>query len=111
MNFRKILLGLAGLLCILSTQLSAQMRDTGREIMRGEINFTDLANYYRLHPEPLVRKEEENDEADESRPLMNSPITDSSLIRRRVTSRYAPSAPVTGGVYLPISPAPSDTFE
>ncbi len=82
----------------------------GHEQTRGEMNFTDLMNYFIAHPETAVVKEPENDEDENERPS-HGPATDPSLIF------YRPTPP--GGVphygfappSLPVSPSPTDTFE
>ena len=66
-------------------QLFAQaIIDTGREAAKGEVNFTTLANYLLAHPEPLIVREIENDEDNDSRPV--HPSTLPALIHYRTTS-------------------------
>ncbi|MCD6011820.1 MAG: hypothetical protein K0Q79_1682 [Flavipsychrobacter sp.] len=84
----------------------AQTVHTGRESMKTEMNFTTLAHYYSLHPEPLVLREVQNEE-EEERPR-HTTISDPSLIHGRVSGPRS-YGPVTS--YLPISTAPTDTFQ
>jgi uncharacterized protein YjdB len=89
---------------------SAQKTERGRETKKTEVNFTNLSDYYKAHPQPLKRKEVENEEDDEPRPV-HPQITDASQLHRR----RMPEAPVTGSFsptpYLPVSASPADTFE
>ena len=76
---------------------------TGHEALRGEFNFTALADSYALHPPGLIEKEVENDE-EEPHPV-HPAITDPALIHGwALPPAYGPS-------YLALSPAPTDTFE
>ncbi len=86
---------------------SAQAVEHGRETIRGEMNFTELAEYCRLHPEPFRRNMLQNEEDGEPRPV-NPPCTDSSRIKMRAVDALRAFMP---GPALPISPAPIDTFE
>ena len=85
-----------------------QVVTTGHESAKGEINFTELANYYAAHPQPLVVKMLENEE-DNSRPAVEKPFIP-SLVHTRSTPPHS-SLTGSGSFFLPISPAPVDTFE
>jgi Secretion system C-terminal sorting domain len=80
----------------------AQTVETGHEVLRGEMNFLELADYYAHHPEPFIFHELENE--DDEHPD-HPPITDPALIRYR-TLGMMPPVPLAV-----MSPAPTDTFE
>jgi hypothetical protein len=90
-----------------TSRLSAQTEEHGRETIRGEMNFTELAEYCRLHPEPFRRNMLQNEEDGEPRPV-NPPCTDSARIKMRIDDALRAFLP---GPALPISPAPIDTFQ
>ena len=77
---------------------------TGHEALRGEVNFTDLANHELLYPPAATIRQPENedDEVEPVRPV----ITDPSFIHTLATP-----PPTFGGLFLALSPAPADTFE
>src|SRR4051812_14789588 len=85
-----------------------QVVETGHESARGSVDFTVLANYLLAHPEPLVIRELENDEDNDTRPA--HPPTPPSLIRYRPVSSFMPP-PLTPISLLPVSAPPTDTFE
>ena len=110
MNYRKITLALVVLFSLVTARSVAQTRGTGREEARGEINFSSLATYYRLHPEPLAVRRPDNDD-DDNAPRSARSISDPSLIRTRSSSTHTAMLPVGGGAFLPVSPGPVDSFE
>ncbi len=83
-------------------KLSAQTVETGHEMLRGEFNFTHLADSLAAHPPVLTVKEIENDE-DEPHPV-RSAVTDPTLIHS-----FHPT--FTPGVPTSYSPAPVDSFQ
>ncbi len=98
------LLGI-NMLMFVSNGLFAQTVSTGRETVRGEVNFTELANYLLAHPETPHLKEIENED-DELKPS-RGPV-DPTLVRYRSTPTHTYYTPTS---FLPVSVAPSDTFE
>jgi hypothetical protein len=102
-------LGITLLLCLTNTQTFAQEVEKGRESAIGTVNFTQLSNYLKLHPEPLIRIEQEDDDEDIDIPR-DQPIPDTTMMRRR---KNAPSGlvPMVPMPFLPTSPDPTDTFE
>jgi uncharacterized protein YjdB len=86
-----------------SNQLSAQIVDTGRQIVSGELDFTAMAAYLKIHPPVPVIQPIENDEDNDVHPTPLA-VSPSKMFSRGVT-------PPVGLSLLPISPAPSDTFE
>ncbi len=107
MKFNKILLAIAAI--IFTSQIFAQTVEHGRESDRGTVNFTTLANYLLAHPEPVVIHEQDDDDDGIIVPHVR-PVSDSTLIRRRISSSpvHTSYLPVTS---LPVSPGPTDTFE
>ncbi len=95
---------------LLSSNLFAQVPSKTGTITKGaDINFTDLANYYRIHPTVKVRKPLFDEDGDkESRPPRTA---DPSMVKliHRVEAASTASAPHTA--LLPSSPAPTDTFQ
>ncbi len=90
----------------LSTQIvTAQTVDTGREVLKGEMNFTDVANYLLKHPEPPVMHAVENDEDGDEHPLRTLPVDPTKVFSRR------PPPPGMHLSLLPVSPSPTDTFD
>jgi uncharacterized protein YjdB len=95
---------LAITLSLLSPQLlSAQVVDTGREIKKGELDFKAMAAYELIHPSPKVVQPVENDEDNDEQPTP-LPVAPGKILKRR------PMPPVPFSL-LPVSPAPTDTFE
>ncbi|MFI5196147.1 MAG: hypothetical protein ACHQD8_03590, partial [Chitinophagales bacterium] len=89
---------------LLSYSLSAQTTIV-HEVAKGTVNFTELANYEKTHPVPLVRKPPLQ-EADEDGGHVVNPPADPALVHMLpVGSEH----PVTA--YLPVSNAPNDTFQ
>ena len=88
---------------------STQTVSTGHESAKAEINFTDLAHYFATHPQPLVRKELENED-DNARPAVEKP-SEPWLVRKRALSDDSRSFELPHSAYLPISPAPVDSFK
>ena len=111
MKLFKLYTRVIGLLLLSNLRMSAQVIvGHGHEEVRGEMNFTALANYYLAHPETPVVQEPDNDEDENERPP-HGPALDPSLIF------YRPTPPAGAPHYgfapptLPVSPAPIDTFE
>ena len=91
----------------------AQTVEHGRESASGTVNFTVLANYLLAHPEPFVVRDEDDEDEDVSIPHIR-PVLDSISIRRRATLPSTTTSSHTSllpSTFLPISPAPTDTFE
>ncbi len=99
------------ILLLFSNGSNAQTTYTkGKEDKKGEINFTELTNYYRDHPTPLLKKpviEEDEEEVDEP---INRQEPDASLIRRLIRPAGRPIDITPQPSYLPASPAPTDSF-
>jgi hypothetical protein len=89
--------------------LFAQTYSKGHETARGEINFTELANYYAAHPSPAAKKTifNDEDEGEENQPY--HPPADPSLVHL-VQRRAARTVDNTIGNAITVSIAPSDTF-
>lgn len=90
---------------LVTTSSNGQTVDTGREVMRGTLDFSATALYLATHPEPFVMRQPENEEDDEVPRRL--PETDSTYIHLR---------PATTGIFsplmlLPPSPDPTDTFQ
>src|ERR1035437_4695991 len=92
-----------------SLRSSAQTYSSGRETVKSDVNFTELANYELAHPVPFVRKPPINEDEDQD-VQPNHPAADPSLVHmihrnaaRSINGNLYPS-------YLPASPAPNDTF-
>jgi hypothetical protein len=102
---------LVSLAVVISLSADAQVYTTGREDGKSEIDFTEIANYYKAHPEPLVRKPlfDEDDDEEDNRPEPAEP--DASMVH--LINRSAASRLISGSgpAMLPVSPSPSDTFE
>lgn len=104
---KKTLFFLVFALLLNTGNLFAQLRSTGREAAKGEFNFTELARYYSLHPDRPRRREIDNDEDNDHRP--NHPAcTDTSLIK---TMRTSAARGTSWSALLPVSPAPTDSFD
>ncbi len=109
MNIRRITL-VALSIFLAQTKISAQTVTSGNIgyiEKTADVNFTEIANYEKAHPRPLVRKlpfDEAEENGDRPSPL---PV-DPSLIRL-----YDPSIHKSERVhsaYLPVSPTAADTF-
>ena len=88
---------------------TAQTYSTGTEIKKADVNLTDLANYYLLHPQPLVRKMPFDEDNEEERPKHHRPHpSEIHLLQRESAARQA-DGPITP--YLPVSIGPVDTFQ
>jgi hypothetical protein len=96
-------------LMLLSGALSAQVYTTGRESKKADVNFTELANYYKAHPLPLVRKLPFDEDEEEENPRPSRHRIDRSKVHLINRSGRAALAPGFGAL-LPVSPAPNDTF-
>lgn len=81
----------------------------GHEYKKAEVNFTDIANYEKAHPKPLVQQSLEN-EHDDTRPAVSKTLPPEGVHERNPLSRHHT---FTSGYssFLPASPAPTDTFE
>ncbi len=108
MNFKKITSCLMLLFCLGAFMSFGQTVEHGHESNMGTVNFTTLANYLLLHPEPFVVRDEDDEDEDVIIPHVR-PV-DPAGIRRRSTT--------TGGYLplgitptLPVSPSPTDTFQ
>ena len=122
-NFR--IVSAALLICLLTTSQSfaqiiaqppsaervpaGQTVSTGHESARAEMNFTDLAHYFATHPQPLVRKMLENED-DNARPSVEKP-NEPWLVHLRALPDATHSSELHHLAYLPISPAPIDSFK
>ena len=87
--------------------LQAQTVTKGREFKKATVDFTEQANYYEAHPQPQTRKplfNEEEEERPERGPVEKSLVH--LLDRTKEKASYTPHTS-----YLPVSPAPIDTFE
>lgn len=111
MNSKLYLIAFISLL--LTNHLAAQTSYTTNEvghISKGaDVNFAEIAKYYKEHPTPLVRKPLFNEEGDEdSRP--EHPAMDPSMVHliKRDAARNAESP---HSAYLPVSVSPTDTFQ
>ena len=89
------------------TTVSAQTT-SGTNQANAVVNFTQLAQYYAAHPQPLVRKNLPEPD-DEGRPSHRPPVNP-ALIHGRATLPSNTQAPVRLA-QLPASPAPLDSFE
>ena len=89
----------------------AQTRETGHELVRGELNFTEKAEYLRLHPEPLVIKWK--DTARKGRIPLHLDLVDSTLIRSRAggLSPFIVPPPSAPAPMMPVSPSPDTAFQ
>ena len=71
------------------------------------VNFMDIANYEKAHPQPLVRKLP-FDEGEESGDRPYQPPVDPATIRMYNPDVHGAEGPHVA--YLPVSPTPADTF-
>src|SRR3954471_5093062 len=96
-------------LLLSATGVMAQGTNTCVGCKTVDINFTELANYYKEHPLPIVRKMPMEEEEEEGRrEHRHAPASEIRLY-------HAPDpVDVTDDHYhepmLPVSPAPDDTF-
>ena len=108
---KKMLCTVAVAIVLCSTpKLFAQTYSKGHELKKADVNFTELAKYYKEHPLPLVRKAFfDEDEGEESKVKHVKADPDKVHVIHRLGSTgtdhpvYAP--------LLPVSPAPVDTFQ
>ena len=102
---KKIRFGMVcGVALILSAQLSAQTYTKGNLKYEGDVNFNELANYYKTHPQINVQKPPREEEENElARPVRPEP--DPSMVH------YFNAEKLTGLPELPVSPAPNDSFQ
>ncbi len=108
---KKYRLGILVLAVILFSETFsvAQSTSTGREIKKSVVNFTQLANYYKAHPEPLVkRKPVEEADAEEEKPTHPDATSDIRMFPRVPGTTFM--SPAHGGPLLPVSLPPVDTF-
>lgn len=108
MSIRRIVLVALGF--FLASKVSAQTgttTDVGRIEKGGEVNFTELSNYAKAHPQHRTRVYP-FDEGEESG-VRPAPVpVDPSLIR--LYDPAAHGAERNHSAYLPVSPTPTDTF-
>lgn len=97
-------------LLLLSNCLYAQSSSTGREIIKADVNFAELAKYYQEHPLPVVNKKPFNENEDEDEKPKhraahgaNVHLFDGSALSHESLGPH--------GAYLPSSPAPMDSFQ
>jgi len=94
---------------LLSNSLSAQTATYGTIENQGDVNFTELANYFKAHPTPLVRKPMFDEDGERnSRPKPRK--VDPSLIRMIQRTEAQRNYGKLTSAYLPVSPSPADTF-
>jgi hypothetical protein len=97
------------LLLIASFKISAQgMR--GREVVKGTVNFMELAKYQEKHPERyqkrrVIKEAEQENENEEHEPIEVDP----SMIHVRPNAAGKPTS--GGGPLMPASSVPVDTFQ
>ena len=85
---------------------TAQIISKGRETKKTVVNVSELSNYYKEHPENIVRKPLfDEDEHEERHPEIPDPALVHYRTNNTTEQRAAHSA------LLPASPAPNDTFE
>ena len=82
---------------------------TGHEYKKAEVNMMEIAAYEAAHPKPLVQKSLENED-DDKRPAVSKAYPGSGVHERNPLSRHNPLSSVHSA-FLPVSPAPTDTFE
>ena len=88
---------------------SAQTYSTGNEIKKADVNMTELANYYKEHPLPQVRKMPMNEDEEEDMPKhRRNPNPSEIHLLHREDNNNGSEHPHTA--YLPVSLAPTDTF-
>ncbi len=110
MNKYRYCLTIVTVLLLLSKVALAQNSTTGRETKKADVNFAELAKYYQEHPKAIVRRmplneEEEEDQKPRHRPGRGANV---HLIDRTASGTRSAESPNTA--YLPVSPAPVDTF-
>jgi PKD-like domain/Secretion system C-terminal sorting domain len=110
-NFKFLLaIGLGLALCSQAGAQSVTTNVVGYVEKGADVNFAEIATYYKNHPEPVVRKKMFDEDGEEERP--EQPEPDSKFVHmyprdmRASNLRETPHVPL-----LPASPAPLDTFE
>ncbi len=93
-----------------NSRISAQTYTTGHEDKKADVNLTELAEYYRLHPLPVVRQEPIDEGDEEEKQPEHPAVTDPSLIHMLHRSAAKEIVPGLGTDYLPVSYSPVDTF-
>src|ERR1700733_4954330 len=111
MNFKLYLIAFISLLLTnrLCAQNSYSTNEVGHLTKGADVNFAEIANYYKEHPTPLVRKLPFDEEGDmDSRP-QHAPADPSTvhLIQRNAARNIG----TTYNGYLPVSASPTDTFQ
>ncbi len=115
-------LGLVALTALLfSSKISAQTvtsNKIGHAGQASDINFTEIANYEKTHP-PVLNRKFPFDEGDEGEFVPSHPVADPSTVRMFMGEVGGSNGNTTntgghGGTphtaYLPVSPAPNDSF-
>jgi hypothetical protein len=107
-NFGNNLIVTAALV-VFATIANAQTSSTGNEIKKADVNMTELANYYKEHPLPNVRKMPIDEDDEEDRPKHHKPHASEI----HMLDREARKGVSTGGTTanMPVSIAPIDTFQ
>ncbi len=96
---------------LISLSSGAQVYTHGKEDGKSEVNFTEIANYYKAHPEPTFRKPLFDEDEEDERPVPAEP--DPSLVHLidwNAAARMG-SGSGSGPAFLPVSPSPADTFQ
>jgi len=83
---------------------------TGHEYKKAEVNFMEIAAYEAAHPKPLVQQRLEN-ENDDSRPAVAKVFPLTGVHGRTTTTTGHEALSSWHSAFLPVSPAPTDTFE
>jgi len=107
-KFHFCLLGTA--ILTIATPGFSQTYTTGREAAKADVNFTELANYYKAHPKPFYLKPLFNEDGDEDeRPEQPEPDPAFVHLIQRNAARVTPGSSYPA--FLPVSPAPVDSFQ
>jgi uncharacterized protein YjdB len=86
-------------------------RSVCRNVVRGEQNFTTVANYEKLHPPRVKRMKMENEEMGESEMEPVHGLPDPAMVRERVSAAaYGPMSGFTPPM-MPLSSSPSAIFQ
>ena len=96
---------------LVQVDLNAQTVIRGHESKKADMNFTELANYFKLHPIPRVKKMPvDEDEDGERRPSRHNKPNPSMIHLLDRESRSASSPSYGPLISTTPSPAPNDTF-
>ncbi len=106
---------LLGVACVSLLTLSgisiAQTITTGRESKKADVNFTELANYYKEHPLPLVRKMPfDEEEEQQTRHFHKAPPANQVHLHVKAPGSTTLTDPYSHLPNLPSSPIPNSTF-